>query len=258
MSSFYYESLFFNSSIACHLSMKLGEENRRIKAARASGLSLLDRPPSRAASVDDEASIIAEPTKGNSSCGACRTRESDVWWKAPKGLVTNVLCDNCGISWRKYADLNVRPFREETISKGGKNADKREGTPLAGPAAKRARVSSLSSCAIWVSWLLMKWPNLMLNRQTSSNVQATPPSSSASQQNRCSACSKNGLPGKVLRCKNCLFKAHPGVIGAAIDSTGVDNWLCDLCSNEKSQEYSVVSLPYPFAPHLLLSGMNSQ
>ncbi|KAK7685733.1 hypothetical protein QCA50_011078 [Cerrena zonata] len=193
--------------------MKLGEENRRIKAARASGLSLPDRPPSRAASVDDEASIIAEPTKANSSCGACRTRESEVWWKAPKGLVTNVLCDNCGISWRKYADLNVRPFREETISKTGKSADKREGTPLAGPAAKRAR--------------------------TSSNVHATPPSSTASQQNRCSACSKNGLPGKVLRCKNCSFKAHPGVMGATVDVTGVDNWLCDLCSNAKTQEYSV-------------------
>ena len=150
-------SLFPNS---CHIecllivyhpvSMKLGEENRRIKAARASGDSLPDRPPSRAASVDDEASIIAEPTKANSSCGACRTRESEVWWKAPKGLVTNVLCDNCGISWRKYADLNVRPFREETISKGGKNADKREGTPLTAPAPKRARVSILCSCAFRV------------------------------------------------------------------------------------------------------------
>ena len=151
---------FFSFLNSCHIecllivyhpvSMKLGEENRRIKAARASGDSLPDRPPSRAASVDDEASIIAEPTKANSSCGACRTRESEVWWKAPKGLVTNVLCDNCGISWRKYADLNVRPFREETISKGGKNADKREGTPLTAPAPKRARVSILCSCAFRV------------------------------------------------------------------------------------------------------------
>ncbi|CAL1714076.1 unnamed protein product [Somion occarium] len=192
--------------------MKLGEENRRIKAARASGLSMLARPPSRAGSAEEDSSIIAEPTKGNASCGACRTRESDNWWKAPKGLVTNVLCDNCGISWRKYADLNVRPFREETISKHTKGADKREGTPLTGPAAKRAR--------------------------TLSTIQATPPPS-VSQQNRCLACYKNGLPGKVLRCRNCSFRAHPGVIGAVVDATSLDQWLCDLCSNEKLQEFSV-------------------
>ena len=120
--------------------MKLGEENRRIKAARQSGLSMPERPPSRAeASDDDEGSVIKDVSKAHPSCGACRTRESDMWWKAPKGLPTNVLCDNCGLSWRKYADLNVRPFREETISKT-KPGDKREGAPLNGNNSKRARV----------------------------------------------------------------------------------------------------------------------
>lgn len=120
--------------------MKLGEENHRIKAVRQSGLSIPERPPSRAeTSDDDEGSIIKDFPKNHNSCGACRTRESDMWWKAPKGLPTNVLCDNCGISWRKYADLNVRPFREETISKT-KTGDKREGIPLNGNSSKRARV----------------------------------------------------------------------------------------------------------------------
>ena len=87
---------------------------------------------------DDEGSLAPELPRVGYSCGACRTRESETWWKAPKGLASSVLCDNCGLSWRKYADLNVRPFREETIQK---KAEKREGTPVNGNATKRARVS---------------------------------------------------------------------------------------------------------------------
>ena len=121
-------------------SAKLGEENKRIKAARAVGRALPDK--AAVADSDDEGSIVTELTKNNTSCGACRTRESEVWWKAPKGLSTNVLCDNCGISWRKYADLNIRPMREDPVSKG-KPSEKREGTPLAQTTTKRPRVSRI-------------------------------------------------------------------------------------------------------------------
>jgi len=56
--------------------------------------------------------IDLRPTRANPACGACRTRESKVWWKAPKGLATNILCDTCGSNWRKYADLNVQGLSE--------------------------------------------------------------------------------------------------------------------------------------------------
>jgi len=92
---------------------------------------------------EDEGSIVSQSSKSG-SCGACRTRESKTWWKAPKGLPTNILCDNCGTNWRKYADLNVRPLREESLpSNKGKSVEKREGTPLAGPSAKRVKASWL-------------------------------------------------------------------------------------------------------------------
>lgn len=91
---------------------------------------------------DNEGSIIRGPTKANSSCGACRTRESDTWWRAPKGLATSILCEACGTNWRKYADLNVRPIREEILPPGKKGVEKREGTPLSAPNAKRLRVWS--------------------------------------------------------------------------------------------------------------------
>jgi hypothetical protein len=130
-------------------SSKLGEENARI---RRLGPSISKRTQTfqpvivggrqRVGPSDDEGSVIEGDH--NSFCGACRTRESNVWWKAPKGLFTNVLCDSCGATWRKYADLNVRPLREESISSNkSKSLDKREGTPLMSHMAKRTKVPFL-------------------------------------------------------------------------------------------------------------------
>lgn len=130
------------------LSTKLGEENKRVRK---------DGPPPEPDFIkytgnaqrqtvslpDDDRSVISTPTKAP-SCGACRTRESKAWWRAPKGLATALLCDNCGNSWRKYADLNVRPLREESVPSMRIRTEKREGTPLIGPSAKRAKVSERS------------------------------------------------------------------------------------------------------------------
>jgi hypothetical protein len=124
------------------ISAKLGEKNKgphgdviyptRDEVKKRTGGTPVD---------DDDGSIDLRPTKANPACGACRTRESKVWWKAPKGLATNILCDNCGLNWRKYADLNVRPMREESMPSAKiKAIEKREGTPLGGP-AKRAKVT---------------------------------------------------------------------------------------------------------------------
>ena len=102
----------------------------------------------RAGESDDEGSFIAKPRK-DVSCGACRTRESKVWMKGPKALIPSSLCEPCGMKWRKYADLNVRPMREEVgPAAKAKAENKREGTPLNGPSAKRAKVGCLSVCVV--------------------------------------------------------------------------------------------------------------
>ncbi|KAF8748005.1 PHD-like zinc-binding domain [Rhizoctonia solani] len=69
-------------------------------------------------------------------CGACRSKESAVWWKAPRGLPTEVMCDQCGISWRKYGDIRSGRIEEPKKSNG---IDKRENTPQ--PPVKRTKVS---------------------------------------------------------------------------------------------------------------------
>ncbi|TCD67928.1 putative PHD type zinc finger protein with BAH domain-containing protein [Steccherinum ochraceum] len=204
-------------------SSKLGEENRRIKAARLSGLDAPARPPSRTVS-DDGDSVVHQPSKNQQMCSSCRTRESTIWWKAPKAVHPNgVLCDNCGISWRKYGELSARPIREELPpapappppAKAVKPVEaKREGTPLTAPNAKRQRTTSLRS---------------------------TPPvAAPAAPQIRCLACHKLGPSGKVLKCMQCSTRVHAGVCGVGSDPVAVDGWTCDICTNETTQEASVI------------------
>ncbi|TDL26726.1 hypothetical protein BD410DRAFT_783841 [Rickenella mellea] len=205
---------------------RLREENVRLKEkAEANGVKP-ERPqtpaPSQSFMSDDEGSIVKFPTKANSHCAACRTRESKVWWKAPKGLPTNILCDNCGMNWRKYADLNARPLRDDAPpASKTRAAEKREGTPLTTPPAKRAKTTGVTSAA------------------------ATPPPVPAptvpTAQVRCTSCYKLGPLGKVLKCQECSFLIHAGANGAVVEPDEVGSWVCELCQNEKTLEASLNS-----------------
>ncbi|KAF8628715.1 hypothetical protein AX17_005937 [Amanita inopinata Kibby_2008] len=203
---------------------KLGEENKKIREQ-----SVPNRPTvphyltfeeagdsQRIGLSDDEESLVNQPSTRVPSCGACRTRESNIWWRAPKGLPTSILCDTCGTNWRKYADLNVRPVREESLpSNKVRTNEKRDGTPLTAPTAKRAR--------------------------TSTSVQSTPPPvASTVTQLRCLACLKGGPIGRVLKCKKCQFRVHAGTCGAIVDPAAVESWTCELCRNEETLEASII------------------
>ena len=121
-------------------SARLREEHTRSRGLNgATKLEDEQGPPSPPVVSDDE-SVINVPTRHSVYCAACRSRESKAWWKAPKGPPTNVLCDSCGLNWRKYADLNARPITREEPSVQKKAVEKREGTPIAPPAAKRIKV----------------------------------------------------------------------------------------------------------------------
>jgi hypothetical protein len=111
--------------------------------------------------------------------------------------------------------LNVRPVREESLptSKSRSGIEKREGTPLAGPSAKKAR--------------------------TTASAQSTPPPPTTAPQIRCLTCMKNGPLGKVLKCKQCQLRVHAGCCGAIVDPANVESWVCELCENEESLEASV-------------------
>ncbi|KAL1663438.1 hypothetical protein GGF50DRAFT_116024 [Schizophyllum commune] len=201
----------------------LGEEHRRTRK---------DKQPETAPTVfgdvssaaagqhvdEDEASTVDAPTGKNAYCGACRTRTSPLWWKAPKGLATSVLCDTCGSNWRKYADLNMRPVREEVAKEkekeknenGKRGTDKRDVTPA--PGAKRLRPSASAA--------------------------STPPASSIGSGTRCMVCHRaNG--GRVVQCRVCHARFHAGICGATVTPENADKWLCEICENEESEEAAI-------------------
>lgn len=96
-------------------SSKLKEVNIQIRKERTSNKKT--KAPSPAATDDDyEGSIVKQP-RSNVVCASCKTRESSQWWKAPKGLSSTILCDDCGISWRKYADFTKPVIREESLDR---------------------------------------------------------------------------------------------------------------------------------------------
>ncbi|KAG5725072.1 Lid2 complex component snt2 [Termitomyces sp. T112] len=204
-------------------SIKVGEGNRRL-AKGGPRLKVKHRKfespeqaleGQRVGLSDDEGSIIEQSSKAP-TCAACRSRESSTWWKAPKGLSSDIMCDSCGTGWRKYADLVVRPLRDEAIASGKSRLEKREGTPLVGPSAKRAR--------------------------TSTSAASTPPPAVGNvPQLRCLACMKNGPIGKVLKCKNCQLRIHAGSCGEIADPAQLEHWTCELCRNQETLEASVIS-----------------
>ncbi|KAH8833162.1 hypothetical protein DL96DRAFT_1585044 [Flagelloscypha sp. PMI_526] len=218
---------------------KLGEENVRIRDLRRMGdpsgsSSQLFSPPagafdgpggSQKVGFENADSVITNPAK-SATCGACRTKDTPVWWRAPRGIGSTVLCDTCGTNWRKYADLNVRSIREERSVDGQKEKDaagrlgsgkgeKREGTPMDGPKVKRIKTT------------------------VGSGSSTPPPPASNLPQIKCLACNKNGPVGKVVKCKKCGFKAHASSCGAVVDANNVDAWECDICRNDESLEASV-------------------
>lgn len=194
---------------------RLKEENQRIRELRLSHKDEEDEEVSISQSItplsDDEGSTVREPSKGYNSCGACRTRESETWWRAPKGLSTEILCDTCGTNWRKYADLSVRPFREDATPTGKKGGEKREGTPLNGPNPKRLRTSNV-------------------------NGTTPPPNVATSLQLRCQVCQKMGPPGRIVKCQKCSLRIHAGTWGVFVDRDALESYICTVCKDEKAQE----------------------
>ncbi|KAF8673463.1 PHD-like zinc-binding domain [Rhizoctonia solani] len=205
---------------------RLREENRQSKTNTLTGKSIsLKR--SRSPSSDDESSVYGfGGDVPRQVCGACRSKESAVWWKAPRGLPTEVMCDQCGISWRKYGDIRSGRIEEPKKSNG---IDKRENTPQ--PPVKRTKVS------------MSRGPSPPL----------------APRQHICCCCKKSGPVGRVVQCTQCGVQVHageafmvpaehdsltrhpvaPAVYGVTEEDAMAEIWLCELCQNEKSQESSL-------------------
>ncbi len=148
--------------ISCSVSGKLREENKRFLSSNAAMPASAPTKFRRTVAVrngndaDDEGSVVNGQNEMDSAsktamfCGSCKTKTSTVWWKAPKGLLSSVMCDACGIAWRKYGDIRGPPKAEEAPPKKTtpvaaahpptNGVEKRIGTPLPAPPPKKPKV----------------------------------------------------------------------------------------------------------------------
>lgn len=57
---------------------------------------------------DDEGSLYnaAFVSANRMSCAACGTRSSNVWWKCPRTVQGNAMCEPCGSNYRKYGVIS--------------------------------------------------------------------------------------------------------------------------------------------------------
>ncbi|KAG8995660.1 putative PHD type zinc finger protein with BAH domain-containing protein [Tulasnella sp. JGI-2019a] len=212
---------------------RLGEINKK---TRESSQPIAEAPQikfrrtvSVRASVDpdDEGSVVNGqldngPSGKSLSCGSCRTKDSTVWWKGPKNLPSPVMCDACGIAWRKYGDIKGPPKQEDQPApkKAANGAtEKRAASPLPPPPTVKKQKPML------------------------------PPN----KHGACACCRKVGLAGTVVKCSGCSLVVHASAYGVSKADAVVEPWYCEVCANEKHQEFALVAdcllCPRPpFAP----------
>lgn len=184
-------------------------QHRKVHAAHARNNNRTLGPPSlgkirsRAESEnsDDEGSLYnaSFATINRMQCAACSTRTSNVWWKCPRTVAGNAMCESCGSNYRKYGVISF------VKAEDAKRPEKKE------PKGRRGVKGDTASGA------------------------STPVPSSAPKLPPCSCCRKMEPKSTMARCKTCTFSAHSGCYGIPPEAMG-PNWECELCANIGTEE----------------------
>lgn len=150
---------------------------------------------------EDEGSLYNAPfvSANRMQCAACGTRQSNVWWKSPRTVQGNAMCESCGSNYRKYGVISF------VKSDDAKRVDKKE------PGRGRRGKGDTGSGA------------------------STPAPSGAPKLPPCACCKRVEPKAQMARCKTCTFSAHAGCYGIAPDAMGPD-WECELCANMRVLE----------------------
>lgn len=93
---------------------------------------------------DDEGSLYnaAFVSANRMACAACGTRSSNVWWKCPRTVQGNAMCEPCGSNYRKYGVISfvksddAKRAEKKDVRRRGKDTGSGASTPA--PSAPRA------------------------------------------------------------------------------------------------------------------------
>ncbi|WWC87223.1 uncharacterized protein L201_002111 [Kwoniella dendrophila CBS 6074] len=177
---------------------------RQNKTLGAPSLGRIRVTSSLANHSDDEVSLYGndfikekEQEKEIIKCAACSTRISSVWWRCPRTVQGETMCEDCGSNYRKYGVISFvksedskKDIKKDAAQKKAKGDGSGTATPVPLPPPK------------------------------------LPP---------CANCKKMEPKAMMARCKNCTYSVHSGCYGIPSQDMG-SNWECDLCLNAKSEE----------------------
>ena len=85
-----------------------------------------------------------------------------------------------------------------------------------------------------------------------SRAPSPPPKPQPPKHIECFSCFRKGPPDQVVQCKRCGMSLHAGACGVDIDvlrEGKPEDWLCELCDNEKTMEFSLNSDCIVCPPH---------
>ncbi|KAL7424387.1 putative PHD type zinc finger protein with BAH domain-containing protein [Cryptotrichosporon argae] len=144
---------------------------------------------------DDEVSLYgpAYADDGTPQCAACATKLGNVWWRCPRILHGEAMCETCGSNYRKYGVISFTKAEDSKLP----NKDKAAG--------KRAKSDAASG--------------------TATPVPAAPP-----KLPPCACCRRMEPKATMARCKTCTFSVHAGCYGILPEAMG-PGWECELCLN---------------------------
>lgn len=120
---------------------------RQNKTLGAPSLGLI-RPGAGSGKADDEVSLFGADyvSSHKMQCAACSTRLGDIWWKCPRTISGEAMCESCGANYRKYGVISFAKAEDsKRPEKNGKRLkEERSGasTPVPAPPPK------LPPCAV--------------------------------------------------------------------------------------------------------------
>lgn len=159
----------------------------------------------------------------------CSTSSSRIWYKGPASLANRVLCFSCGIYWRKYA---AETFNPDLVSINTRNKS----------STATAAAPGTSEDGLGVA------PPSKLARTTRDGKAVTPGTSPIPmpapvfkpEPLKCVMCKRIEPKKKLAQCRQCSLSVHQGCYGLTDAEVEADQWLCDPCNNEQSQEAALL------------------
>ncbi|KAG1377651.1 hypothetical protein G6F61_006544 [Rhizopus arrhizus] len=185
---------------------------------------------------ESDPTIVPKATYSERSyqCMNCLTNESDIWRRSPSDIdrkrkvFKQVLCDDCGIYWLKYA--KTKPISELTrkVNGQGQISNNTPHTP-------HGRIT-MTNITNTVGNAVETLESQKRKRNDSSSKLIVKKIKEEKSEiplkfepTECKVCLQFGLEDKLYTCYDCGLSVHSDCYG--IESMDKEGWICDPCSN---------------------------